>query len=160
MSDISRRKLKIGVGASAGGHMNQLLKLLEHSHVWPDSVSFYLTSHEAYASKLEKKGKVFVVGECGRNQILKSLKVLARSFRIILRERPDVLITTGSFPIALACLWVKVFGGKIVWIESIANVDQFSMSGRMMRPFADLFITQWPELAEKYESVEYVGALV
>ena len=160
MSDIGRRKLKIGVGASAGGHMNQLLKLLEHSHVWPDSVSFYLTSHEAYASKLEKKGKVFVVGECGRNQILKSLKVLARSFRIILRERPDVLITTGSFPIALACLWVKVFGGKIVWIESIANVDQFSMSGRMMRPFADLFITQWPELAEKYESVEYVGALV
>jgi len=78
----------------------------------------------------------------------------------VIKERPDVVITTGSLPLAITCLCAKLFGAKIAWIDSIANIERFSLSGQMIRPFADLFLTQWAQLAEKYTDVEYAGALV
>jgi len=152
--------LKICAGASAGGHMNQLLRLLENSQDWPCQPSFYVTTMEALAEKLREKGPAYVIGECNRNHPLKSLVVFFRAFVLISKERPDVVVTTGSLPLALVCLWGKVFGARIVWIDSVANVECLSVSGRMTRYFADLFLTQWPDIAEGYKNVECVGAIV
>ncbi len=140
--------------------MNELLKLLERSKCWPHQPSFYVTTLEALAGKLRQKGPVYIIGECNRQIPMKIFGVLARSLKIIIKERPDVVITTGSLPLAIVCLSAKLFGAKIIWIDSIANIERFSMSGRMVLPFADLFLTQWPELAEKYDNVEYAGALI
>lgn len=159
MKKISKG-LKVCVGASSGGHMNELLRLLERSNSWPHQPSFYVTTLETMAGKLRQKGKVYIIGECNRQIPIKIFGVLARSLKIILKERPDVVITTGSLPLAIVCLSAKLFGAKIVWIDSIANIDRFSVSGRMMLPFANLFLTQWPELAEKYDNVEYAGTLI
>jgi len=71
-----------------------------------------------------------------------------------------VVITTGSLPLAIFCFLGKLFGARIVWIDSIANVEKLSLSGSFVRRFADLFLTQWPEIAAKYRNVEYVGSLV
>ncbi len=152
--------LRICVGASAGGHMNELLKLLEASQNWPQSPAFYVTTLEALAGKLAQLGPVYIIGECNRQHPLKALRVLMRSLKVVLKERPDVVITTGSLPLAMVCLSAKLFGAKIVWVDSIANIERFSLSGRMMLPFADLFLTQWPELAQRYKNVEYAGAIV
>ena len=57
------RPLKICVGASSGGHMNELLKLLERSKCWPHQPSFYVTTLEALAGKLRQKGPVYIIGE-------------------------------------------------------------------------------------------------
>ncbi|MBN1764012.1 MAG: hypothetical protein JW860_02040 [Sedimentisphaerales bacterium] len=154
------REIKIGVGASAGGHMNQLLRLLNHAESWPSLPAFYITTMPELARKLEKKGPVYVVGECNRHHPLKALMILIRGFKIIFKERPDVVITTGSMPIAMVCIVSKLFGTKVVWIDSIANTERFSLSGRLMRHIADLFLTQWPELAEEYDKVEYAGAII
>lgn len=140
--------------------MNELLRLLDESDCWPYQPSLYVTTLEALAGILRQKGPVCVIGECNRQLPLKVFGVFARSLKAIVKERPDVVITTGSLPLALICLSAKLFGAKIVWIDSIANVERFSMSGRMVLPFADLFLTQWPELAEKYKNVEYAGALI
>lgn len=155
-----RGTLRICVGASAGGHMNELLKLLEASRSWPQPPAFYVTTLEALAEKVAQLGPVYIIGECNRQHPLKALGVLMRSLRVVLKERPDVVITTGSLPLAMVCLSAKLFGAKIVWIDSIANIERFSLSGRMMLPFADLFLTQWPELAQRYKNVEYAGAIV
>jgi hypothetical protein len=152
--------LRICVGASAGGHMNQLLKLLEASGSWPQAPSFYVTTLEALAEKLAQRGPVYVIGECNRQHPLRVVQVLVRSLRMLRKERPDVIITTGSLPLAVVCLAAKLFGAKIVWIDSIANIQRLSLSGRMIRHFADLFLTQWPELVPEYKKIEYVGALV
>ncbi len=140
--------------------MNQLLKLLEVSGNWPQCPSFYVTSLPQLAEKLEKFGKTYVIGECNRLNPLMSVLVFLKAFKIVFAERPDVVITTGALPMAMVCLLAKLLGGKIVWIDSIANVDKFSMSGAMVRHFADLFLTQWPELAKKYTNVEYAGTLL
>jgi UDP-N-acetylglucosamine:LPS N-acetylglucosamine transferase len=140
--------------------MNQLLKLLEKSGSWPHPPSFYVTSVRALAEKLVQRGPVYVIGECNRQHPLRVLGVLVRSLRVVMKERPDVVITTGSLPLAMVCLSAKLFGAKIVWIDSIANVERFSVSGRLVRHFVDLFLTQWPELAQEYKNVEYAGAIV
>ena len=154
------KKLKICVGASAGGHMNQLLKLLDASENWPQRPSFYITTLPQLAEKLERYGATYVIGECNRLHPLMSIAVFIKALKITLKERPDVVITTGSLLLAMVCLSAKLLGAKIVWIDSIANVDKFSMSGSMVRYFADLFLTQWPELAKKYKNAEYAGTLL
>ncbi|MHC4461921.1 MAG: hypothetical protein ACYS30_10885 [Planctomycetota bacterium] len=155
-----QRTLKICAGASAGGHMNQLLRLLDVSGSWPQSPSVYVTTLETLAEKLAQRGLVYIIGECNRHHPLKALRVLVRSLKVVIKERPDVVITTGSLPLAMICLFAKLSGARIVWIDSIANIERLSMSGRMVRHFADLCLTQWIELAHKYKNVEYVGALI
>ncbi len=119
--------------------MNQLLKLLEVSKSWFQPPSFYVTTLEVLAEKLVQERPVYVIGECNRQRPLKALRVLMRSFKVVIKERPDVVITTGSLPLAIVCLSAKLFGAKIVWIDSIANVERLSMSGQIVRHFADLF---------------------
>ena len=157
----TQKQLKICLAASAGGHMSQLLKLLEHSDTWPVQPALYVTTADVLAVKLIQKGKpVYLLGECNRQHPFKAMAVLYRSLKVVLKERPDVVITTGALPIALLCLIAKLFGAKIVWIDSVANIIIFSMSGRLIRKFASLFITQWPDLAKQHRQVEYVGTIV
>ena len=150
---------KICVGASSGGHMTELLGLLETVNMWPVKPSIYVTTREIWAKKLRALGKTYVVGECNRNKPIMILITGIRSLYFVLRERPDVIITTGSLPIAIVCLIARCFGSKIVWIDSVAQFEDLSMSGKLMLKYADLLLTQWPEIAEKYPGVEYAGEL-
>lgn len=154
------KSLTICVGASAGGHMNQLLRLLEYAGDWPSKPSVYITTQPELAGKLRKKGKTYVIGECNRHHPFAAVKIIILGFGIMRNDRPDVIITTGSMPIAMVCLVAKLFRKKVVWVDSIANTERFSLSGRLMYVIADLFLTQWPELAAKYPKAEYVGALL
>jgi UDP-N-acetylglucosamine:LPS N-acetylglucosamine transferase len=112
------------------------------------------------ARKLQKLGRFYIIGECNREYPVRALCVLTNCIKIILKEKPDVILSTGAAPPCLLCIVGKVFGAKIVWIDSIANVDRLSLSGYIVRPFADLILTQWPQVAEKYKSVYYAGTLV
>ena len=71
-----------------------------------------------------------------------------------------MVITTGSLPLAIFSLTCKLFGAKIIWIDSVSQVSQISVSGRLVKPFADLFFVQWPELAKVYADVHYEGELI
>jgi len=92
--------------------------------------------------------------------IFRVILVLFRCIRVILYERPNVVISTGAAVGCIMCFLGKLLGAKVVWIDSIANVRLVSLSGRMVRHIADLFLVQWPELAEQYSNVEYSGAAI
>jgi len=154
---MQRKKLRICLAASAGGHLLQLLKLAEACKKYE---VFYVSTLKSVTQNLRKLGPVYITGECNREHPAKAVSVLARCIRIILKERPDVIITTGAAPPCLLCLLGKLFDAKIIWIDSIANVERLSLSGRIVRPFADLILTQWMELASKYPNVRYEGTLV
>ena len=68
--------------------------------------------------------------------------------RIIDKEKPDYIISTGAAPGLAAIIWGRMRGSKTIWIDSIANIERISLSGRLIKPFADLHITQWPQLAK------------
>ena len=152
-----QKKLRICLAASAGGHVSQLIRLSEG---WNGHDTFCVTTTHVVKSKLSKYGRVYIVGECNRQHPIRVFMVLMRCVRIVLKERPDVVISTGAAAGCLLCLLYKILGSKIIWIDSITNVNCISLSGRMVRFFADLFLVQWPELAVRYKNAEYVGAVI
>jgi len=149
--------MKICLAASAGGHISQLLKLAES---WDGYETFCVTTTQVVRDKLSRFGEVYVVGECNREHPIRIIAVLLRCIRIVFRQRPDVVISTGAAAGCLLCFLGKMLGAKVVWIDSITNVERLSLSGRMVRYIADLFLVQWPELAGRYKSVEFVGTVI
>lgn len=152
--------MKICAGASAGGHTGELKALLKHTHLWPSQPTVFVTTLEILRGDYEKLGRTHVIGECDRSMPWHMVLVFFRAFWVALRERPDVIVTTGSLPLAMMCFWVKVIGGKVVWIDSAAQIEDLSWSGKIVRRFADLTLAQWPEVASRYPNVSYVGPLV
>lgn len=150
-------KLWICLVASAGGHISQLIKL---AGSWEVYDTFCITTTEVVAEGLQKYGKVYIVGECNRQHPIRAVKVLLWCIRIVFRERPDVVISTGAAAGCMTCFLGKLIGAKVVWIDSITNVKKLSLSGRMVRHIADLFLAQWPEIAEQNSNVEYVGTVI
>jgi UDP-N-acetylglucosamine:LPS N-acetylglucosamine transferase len=109
---------------------------------------------------LARYGPVYIVAESNRERPLKVVRALARCVRIVLKEKPGLVISTGAAVGCLAAFVAKLTGARVIWVDSIANVERLSLSGRLIRPFADLVLTQWPEVAQKYKSVEYAGYIV
>jgi UDP-N-acetylglucosamine:LPS N-acetylglucosamine transferase len=151
------KKMKICIAASAGGHLTQLLTLRP---VWNGHEVICVSTGEMVRKKLQSIGKTYIVGECNRQHPVQTLGVLIRSLKIVVMEKPDVVISTGAAPGFLMCFWGKLFGAKVIWLDSIANARNLSMSGRMIRPFADLILSQWPEVSAKYTNVKYTGEVI
>ena len=132
---------------------------MELSQAWQSYSCFYISTLDIVTSVLDGREQLYIIGECNRTQPFRFMVAAARSAHVVWKERPDVVVTTGSLPMAILCLFAKLCGAKIIWIDSIANVDVISASGRFVRRFADLFITQWEHLAQGNESIEYAGTV-
>ncbi|MGD8786372.1 MAG: PssD/Cps14F family polysaccharide biosynthesis glycosyltransferase [Phycisphaerales bacterium] len=150
-------KLRVCLVASAGGHLSQLLKL---ANSWLEYDTICVTTRERMRNAVSIFDSVYVVGECNRQHPVRVVKTLLQCAIVIFKERPDVVISTGAAAGCLVCFLSKLFGAKVVWVDSITNVERISLSGRMVRYISDLFLVQWPELARQYSNVEYVGAVI
>ena len=67
---------------------------------------------------------------------------------VLLRVRPDVVISTGAAPGYFALRFGGLLGARTLWLDSIANAEELSLSGTKASRFADLTLTQWPELGK------------
>jgi exopolysaccharide biosynthesis glucuronosyltransferase PssD len=153
--------MRLVVGASAGGHVNELLILLAAARGrWPVSPCAYVTTMGIAVPSLAAGDlPVLVLGEADRTKPLGAVRVMWRAFKAAAVLRPDIVVTTGSGPLAMFCLWARIFGARIVWIDSVAQVDRMSLSGRIVRPFAGLCLVQWADVAARYPGTEYAGEL-
>ena len=156
------RPLRLVAGASAGGHANELVRLLDAAEgVWSAQPTAYVTTMAITAAGLARRGQpVYVIGESDRKKPLQAFAVLYRAWALAWRLRPDLVVTTGSMPLALFAIGAKALGARVVWIDSVAQIEDLSLSGRVMRHVADLCLAQWPEVAAKYPNVEYAGELL
>ncbi len=152
-----QKRMKVCLAASGGGHLSQMLKLIDS---WQGHETFYITTAEVVKEQLQKLGRVYVVGECNRRSLLRTVKVLLCCMKIIFAERPDVVISTGAAVGCISCFLGKLTGAKVIWVDSITNIERLSVSGRMVRFIADLFFVQWPELTAKYRGVQFAGTVI
>jgi UDP-N-acetylglucosamine:LPS N-acetylglucosamine transferase len=150
-------ELQICLAASAGGHLTQLLRIMRACQMRGD---FVVTTSDVVRESLSGFGRVYVVGECNREHPLRVVSAAIQCARILRQEKPGVVISTGAAPACLLCLLAKLQGAKVIWVDSITNVKRLSLSGRIIRHVSDLFLVQWPELAEQYSGVEYVGVVM
>lgn len=79
--------------------------------------------------------------------------------RLIASVRPRVIVSTGAAPGLIASVIGKLTGAKAAWVDTIGLVDHMTLSGRMVRPFADVHLVQWPHLARP-NGPHYRGSLL
>ncbi len=76
-----------------------------------------------------------------------------------MRERLKVIITTGTHTAGPMCYIGKIFGSKIIYIETLANSNTKTATGRLIYPIADLFIVQWEDMLKLYPKAKYWGMI-
>lgn len=138
--------------SSGGGHWVQLLRLRP---AFKDCDITYATVSKGYESEVEG-AKFRVIVDSNRDQKLKLILSFFSIACLILKERPHAILSTGAAPGFFALLIGKFLGKKTIWLDSIANAEELSMSGRKAGKYATHWLTQWEHLA-KPEGPHYCG---
>jgi exopolysaccharide biosynthesis glucuronosyltransferase PssD len=154
-SSSAPRRQRILAVASGGGHWVQLLRL--QPALAGEDVA-YVTVNAASRSEIGA-ARFYVIPDATRWSRLGLLRLAIRIAWICLLERPDVVITTGAAPGYFAVRFGKLLGARTAWIDSMANAAALSLSGRRAGRFSDLWLTQWPSLAEP-DGPEYRGSML
>lgn len=138
------RRKRVLLVSSSGGHWVQMNRIKEAF----EEKDLYFACTERDYSQAVPKGHFYYVPDASKASSVALILWQALSVLfLILRVRPDVVVTTGAAPGYFAILFAKKLGAKTVWIDSIANVDRVSLSGAKAAKYADLFLTQWEHLA-------------
>ena len=149
-----KKKKKICLVSSSGGHYEQLkqLKPLEVKHD-----IFFVTEKTNYPSPADYY--VLQTGSKDKWHIIKMILNTFLTMKILIKEKPDFIVTTGAMVAIPFALLAKITNKKVVYIESFARVTDSSKTGRLMYKFADLFIVQWESLKEVYPNAVYGGSI-
>lgn len=144
MSD-SPRKPRVLAVSSGGGHWVQLQRL---TPAFADCDVAWATVRPQYREDLAHQGDRFhVLPDATRWNKLALLHLMFRVVVVILKERPDAIITTGAAPGYFALLVGRLLRKRTCWIDSIANIEELSLSGRKASRWATLWLTQWEHLS-------------
>lgn len=106
--------------------------------------------------------KTYFLNQINRKEVLFFPKLFvntARSLYIVIKERPQVMITTGALAIIPIALLVKLFGGKLIYLESFAKVSSKNLTGNLLYRFADQFYVQWEEMLKLYPNAIFKGGI-
>lgn len=158
------RPTRIVAIASAGGHWVQLMRLRA---AWAGCVVTYVTTNPGLRAVLgelaEAEGQPMpdfrIIVEGNRWQKGRLILQLLQLLFLMLRLRPDAVISTGAAPGYFALRFGKLVGARTLWIDSMANAEEMSLSGRKVQPYADLWLTQWPHL-ERPEGPRFLGSVL
>ncbi|MQY44131.1 UDP-N-acetylglucosamine--LPS N-acetylglucosamine transferase [Epibacterium sp. SM1969] len=148
--------------ASAGGHWVQLRRL---TPAWVGCRVTYVSTdpqlRDTVLSDPQDAAEVrfYAVKDANRWQKLRLLYSLCQIIWIMLRSRPDVVITTGAAPGFFALRLGRLMGKRTAWIDSIANAETLSLSGQMAGGCCDLWLTQWENLS-KPNGPSYSGSVI
>jgi UDP-N-acetylglucosamine:LPS N-acetylglucosamine transferase len=152
---------KVMFVSSSGGHLKELLKL---QSLFTNYDYMLVTEETKTTNKLGERYNVKYMKYGSRQYIFSYFFIfifnLIRSIGLIISFNPKIVVTTGAHTGGIVCFIAKLFGKKIIYIESLAKVKTLSMTGKFVYLFADKFYVQWEELAEKYKKAEYLGRLI
>ncbi len=150
----SERPIRICLVCSHGGHLTEMLSLMEAF----EGFETFFFCYDADTTR--RLSRAYLVPNMARNPV-EFVKNLFRAARIFRRERPRLIVSTGAeiaIPVAIVG---KLFGARLVHVECGAQVVTPSFTGRVLYWIADAFYVQWPELLQAYgPRAQYRGSLV
>lgn len=153
MPDQSPKKILLV--ASAGGHWVQLNRLKPAF----DGHRCIFASTLSGCARQVPDSEFHLLPDASLWNKFRLLWLALKVFLLILKVRPNVVISTGAAPGFFAVLFGKKLGARTIWLDSIANPDVMSKSGQKVRPYADLWLTQWEHLAGP-DGPKFFGAVL
>lgn len=148
--------------SSTGGHFSELLQL---KPLFKKYDSYIITEKDKTHENLKKeyKDKMFFLPYGTRSKlftyIFKYSYLCIKTVYLYFKIRPKYIVTTGTHTAVPMCYLGKLFGSKIIFIETFANSNTKTLSGRMIYPIANLFIVQWKEMLKLYPKAVYGGSI-
>ena len=149
---------KLCFAASSGGHFEQISMLKPLMEKYD---SFVVTEETAYKAVI-KGQKMYYMHQVNRREMLMPLWMIVntmRSIRIMVLEKPDVVITTGVLAMIPLCLLAKLFHKKLIYIESFAKVSSPTQTGKLLYKYADQFYVQWESMKKFYPNAIFLGGI-
>ena len=147
--------MKICLAFSAGGHRLQILQL---EKIYRKYDHFFLTYKGLTTVNLTKNHRVYFITNFRRN-FIKAFMTIIQSLLIFLKEKPDIIVSTGAGITIPICYLAKFFGKKVIYIESFSRVTSPSIAGKVAYPVSDLFLVQWEPLLKFYKRAVYGGPI-
>ena len=148
--------MKICLVGSSGGHLNHLYVL---KPFWEKHERFFVTfDKEDARSMLE--GETLYPCHYPSNRSIKALFInTILAIKLIRKEKPDLIISTGAAAAVPFFYIGKMMGAKTIFIEVFDRIDRPTMTGRLVKPVTDRFVVQWEEMKEVYKGSVYIGSI-
>ena len=159
-----KKKVKVAIICSTGGHFEQAFRVLE---AFKDSHNILITYDSPTLKDFEHPDieKIFLLKYFGDSVIRVFVTLLFSCFtyiRIFLKERPQIIFSTGS-EIAIPAFYIgKIFFGiKLIYLETILRIHYPTVTARVLYWISDLFLVQWESLLPKFGSkAKYAGKIL
>jgi beta-1,4-N-acetylglucosaminyltransferase len=152
-----KRGIKIGLVGSSGGH---LLQLLQTRPAWNECDRFWVTFETPDATSALRRERAYWCYYPTNRHPLNLLRNTLLALRVLLRERPTHLVSTGA-AVAVPFFYVgRLFGARTIFIEVFDRVDSATLTGRLLHPIATDFLVQWPEQLRFYPKARLLGPLL
>lgn len=149
---------KIMFISSMGGHLSELMKLDFENYDY-SIVTEKTDSNKDLKDKYKEKVHYLIYGT--RKTPIRYFFILLinffKSLYLFLKIRPKVIVTTGTHTAVAMCYIARMFGSKVIWIETFANRNTKTLAGRLVYPIANTFVVQWEEMKKIYPKAVYWG---
>lgn len=148
--------VKICMVGSSGGHLTHLYQL---KRFWDNKNRFWVTFDKPDANSILEGEKLYHCYFPTNRNIKNLIKNTFLAIKVLKKEKPDIIISTGA-AVAVPFFYIgKLLGAKLVYVEVFDRIDKPTMTGKMVYPITDKFIVQWEEMKKVYPKAINLGCI-
>jgi UDP-N-acetylglucosamine:LPS N-acetylglucosamine transferase len=154
--DRGERPRRVMLVCSPGGHLLQLFRL---KRAWEDADRTWVALDSADVRYLLSDERTHIAHGPTNRSVRALLANLRLAFSLVRRERPDAILSTGAALAVPFFLAGKIYGARLVYVESLTRINGLSLTGRLVYPLADAFFVQWPTTSRRRKA-RFVGSVL
>ncbi|WP_207387979.1 PssD/Cps14F family polysaccharide biosynthesis glycosyltransferase [Enterococcus faecium] len=148
--------MKICLVGSSGGHLTHLYLL---KNFWEKEEIFWVTFDKEDSRSMLKDERFFPCYYPTNRNIINLIRNSFLAIRILLKEKPDLIISSGA-AVAVPFFYLgKLIGAKTIYIEVFDRIDAPTLTGKLVYPVTDKFIVQWDEMKKVYPKAINLGGI-
>ncbi|EOH96879.1 hypothetical protein UAY_02611 [Enterococcus moraviensis ATCC BAA-383] len=145
---------KICLIASSGGHYEQLLMLKALEETFD---VYYVTEKTDYNGNDQNTYYIKQINRREKLFVINIVRIFFQSVKIFMKEKPDIIISTGALAVIPTFILGKAFKKKLIFIESFAKINSQTLTGKFIYKFSDVFFVQWEEMKQFYPDAIFNG---
>lgn len=151
-----KKLLKVCLVGSSGGHLTHLYMIKDF---WENHDRFWVTFDKEDARSILDGEKIYPCYFPTNRNLVNLVKNLVLAIKILNKEKPDILISSGA-AVAVPFFYLgKLMGKKLIYIEVYDRINKPTLTGRLVYPIVDKFIVQWEEQKKVYPKAINLGSI-